>query len=115
MMRSMNVQPNPSRLIWKEAPALAENNSTGEFTLGQNSPNPFSSETEIRFNLPEDSHVQLILYNSIGAEVKTLIDADVPAGNQTVHLYSDNLPSGAYFYKLTASDFTSTKKLVITK
>ncbi len=115
MMRPMNVQPNPSRLIYKEAPALADNISTGEFTLGQNSPNPFSNETEIRFNLPEDSHVQLILFNSIGAEVKTLIDADVPAGNQTVHLYSDNLPSGAYFYKITAGDFTSTKKLVITR
>jgi len=115
MMRPLNVQPNPSRLIWKEAPPLTENFSSGEFSLEQNSPNPFSSETEIRFNLPEDSHVDLILFNSIGEQMKTLIDEDVREGNQTVHLYSDNLPSGTYYYKLTAGDFISTKKLMIIK
>ena len=115
MMRPLNVQPNPSRMYYKEAPALADNIISREFSLEQNVPNPFRTETEIRFRIPEDSHVQLKLYNYMGAEVKTLIDANAPAGNQTVKLYTDNLPSGTYFYRLNAGDFTSTKKLIISK
>jgi len=123
MMRPMNVQPNPSRLP-KAAPVVADNNTAEEFALEntlkgfaleQNRPNPSITETEIRFSIPEDSHVQLKLFNYMGVEVKTLIDANAQAGNQTVRLNTKNLPSGTYFYRLKAGDFTSAKKLIITR
>lgn len=126
MMRPMNVQPNPFRPSGPD-PVIADykissisdqniagNNTTSEgFALEQNFPNPFSTETEIKFRIPEDSHVQLKLFNYMGAEVKTLIDSNAPAGNQTVKLYNDNLPGGIYYYQIKTGNFSSTKKLII--
>jgi len=51
----------------------------------------------------------------LGAEVKTLLDTDAPAGNHTIKLYADDLPNGNYFYTMKAGDFTSTQKLVIAR
>ena len=71
--------------------------------------------TEITFRIPEDMHVQLKLFNSLGAEVSTLIDADAKAGNQTVNLSIGNLTNGVYFYNLKAGNFSSTKKLIVSR
>jgi spore coat protein A len=114
MMRPMEVQPNPSRRIFKSAEITPENITAVEgFSLEQNYPNPFSGETEIRFSIPSDCHVQLKLYNYLGIELRTVIDADLPAGNQTVRLSSDNLSSGTYIYQLKAGSLTATKTLII--
>jgi spore coat protein A len=114
MMRPLNVQPNPVRNHFKSE-EIANNNliKVEGFTLGQNSPNPFNGETEIKFSIPNDCHVTLKLFNYIGVELKTIIDADVPAGPQTVRLSSDNLPSGTYFYQLKAGSLVATKTLII--
>jgi len=121
MMRPMNILPNPSRKYIKsgEEP-LAENTILNPrilkgYSLEQNYPNPFINETEIRFRIPEAGHVQLKLFNYLGAEIKTLLDIDAPAGNQTVKLYTENLASGIYFYQLRAGEYSSTKKLVINR
>jgi spore coat protein A len=120
MMRPMNVIASPYRL--KSGQLGNELNSTPEkvvaegFALYQNSPNPFTTSTEIRFTLGKDCHVELALFNSMGKKVKTLINADAPAGDHIATLYSDNnLPSGVYFYQLKAGSFVDTKKLVLTK
>jgi len=115
MMRPMNVQPNPSRIPSKFVPSLALNNTTNGFVMKQNTPNPFSTQTDIKFTIPADIHVQVKLYNYLGAEVKTLLDEDAPAGDHIIRLYSDNLPNGTYFCTLRAGDFTSTHKLVLTR
>jgi hypothetical protein len=116
-MRPLNVQPNPSRPKLKSAEMLTSINPvvTEGYALEQNTPNPFNNQTEIKFSIPENMHVQLKLYNSIGAEVNTLIDADAKAGNQVVKLYSENLKNGIYFYQFKAGTFTATKKLIISK
>jgi hypothetical protein len=117
MMRPLNVQPNPSRPKFKSAELLASiiPAITEGFALEQNIPNPVVNQTEIKFSIPENMHVQLKLYNSVGAEVSILIDSDAMAGNHLVTLYSDNLTNGIYFYRIKAGTFTATKKLVINR
>jgi len=60
-------------------------------------------------------HVQLILYNTLGVEIKVLLDVNAQAGNHSVILYTDNLPNGTYIYQFNAGDFRSAKKLLIKK
>jgi hypothetical protein len=118
MMRPMLVQANPSRKLLKSAQITADNVSIPSvegFALEQNSPNPFSTETVIMFKIPYDTHVQLKLFSIMGVEVKTLINADTPAGIHNIWLSSENLSAGTYVYQIKAGDFVSTKKLVIIK
>jgi spore coat protein A len=85
------------------------------FELSQNYPNPFNPTTEIRFSLPEANHVSLKVYNSIGQEVATLINADAPAGYHTVKLDASEMASGIYIYKIEAGSFVQTKKMILMK
>ena len=85
------------------------------FALSQNYPNPFNPTTEIRFSLPAANHVSLKVYNVVGQEVATLINADAPAGYHTVQLDARDLASGLYIYKIEAGDFVQTKKMVLMK
>jgi spore coat protein A, manganese oxidase len=111
MMRPMNVEHNPSRIHFSSAEILT--NSKKGFSLEQNVPNPFSNEAEIKFSIPENMHVQLKLFNSLGAEINTLIDTDAKAGNQVVKLYAGNLKNGIYFYQFKAGSFVASKKLIV--
>ena len=120
MMRPMNVQPNPSRLAVGPHRVIADtivntNVAINGFALEQNTPNPCTTETEIKFRIPTDMHVQLILYNTLGVEIKVLLDVNALAGDNTVTLYTDNLPTGTYIYQFNAGDFRSAKKLLIKK
>jgi FtsP/CotA-like multicopper oxidase with cupredoxin domain len=120
MMRPLNVQPNPSRSKLKSAEMISSIIPTvptvlDGYALEQNMPNPVTNQTEIKFSIPENIHVQLKLYNSIGAEVAILIDSDAMAGNHLATLYTENLTNGIYFYQMKAGTFTATKKLIINK
>jgi PKD repeat protein len=88
------------------------------FSLAQNYPNPFNPTTYIQFNLPTESHVTLTIHNILGQTVATLLDEAQDAGYRQVvwHGKSDageSLPSGIYFYRLTAGSFTSVKKMMM--
>jgi len=85
------------------------------FALSQNFPNPFNSTTTIRYQLPVDDFVNLILYDIIGNEVKTFIDENKKAGYYTISLNATDLSSGIYFYKLTAGENSSTRKFLLLK
>lgn len=114
MMRPMDVQPNPCRLGVKSSEFMAENLVPKDgFSLEQNTPNPFTGQTEIRFNLSEQCPVQLILYNSQGTSIKNLLDANAPAGPHTVVFDAGNLDAGIYFYRLIAGSLVETKKMII--
>jgi hypothetical protein len=100
-----------------------EDNSSGqypnEFKLLQNYPNPFNPVTIIEYRIP-DGKIQLIsvtlkIYNAIGKHIATLVDEQKCPGNYTVEMDAVSLPSGIYFYKLTAGDFRATKKMVLLK
>lgn len=73
-----------------------------EFKLRQNYPNPFNPATIISYGLSHDSHVALSVYNILGEEVVRLISETKSAGSHLAPFDATGLPSGVYFYKLTA-------------
>jgi hypothetical protein len=85
------------------------------FYLAQNYPNPFNPTTTIQFDLNRTDHVTLKIYNTLGREITTLVDANLTPGTYKVPFTDDNLSSGIYFYTLTSSNQTQTKKMVLLK
>jgi len=85
------------------------------FALGQNYPNPFNPSTQIEFRIPETGNVKLAVYNLVGEEVALLVNGQVEAGVHEVTFNADNLPSGAYFYKLQSGSKVEVKKMLLTK
>jgi hypothetical protein len=88
-----------------------------EYKLYQNYPNPFNSSTVITYHLPIKDFVTLKIYNILGNEVATLVNEEKPAGIYQVNFDSNlyNLASGVYFYRLTAKNYSDTKKLLLIK
>jgi hypothetical protein len=83
--------------------------------LSQNFPNPFNPTTTIKYELANDSHVSLKLYDVLGREVLTLVNRDESEGPHQVFLNASELSSGVYFYRLKAGDFTDTRRLLLLK
>ena len=85
------------------------------FALYQNYPNPFNPTTVISYQLPVASRVTLIVYDVIGREVKTLVNGRQDAGTYRVNFDGSKLPSGVYFYRISAGDFSSVKRTILLK
>ncbi len=85
------------------------------FALHQNYPNPFNPETQIRYDLPQDCQVSLVVYDVLGREVVRLIDEAQGAGYKEVRINSARFTSGVYFYRLQAGSFTDVKKMILIK
>ncbi len=86
-----------------------------DFSLGQNYPNPFNPSTTIQFSIPKAGHTTLKVYDSLGAEVVTLVSADLQAGRYSVKWNAARMASGVYFYRIFAGKFTETKRMVVQK
>ncbi|NIR63496.1 MAG: T9SS type A sorting domain-containing protein, partial [Aliifodinibius sp.] len=72
----------------------------------------------IRYSLPKSAHVTLKIYNSVGQEVKTLVDQSQSAGFKSVQWDATNragqtVSSGIYLYKIQAGDFVQIRKMVL--
>ncbi|MBI1933735.1 MAG: T9SS type A sorting domain-containing protein [Ignavibacteriales bacterium] len=91
------------------------NNLPQEFSLSQNYPNPFNPTTKISFSLPKSGNVKLSVYNIIGQEVATLINATKSAGNYDVIWDAKDISSGIYIYKLDAGTTSIVKKMTLLK
>jgi hypothetical protein len=98
--------------------SLDENQEVPErFTLFQNYPNPFNPETNISFSLPEESEVNLKIYNLRGQLIKVLVNSRLKPG---LHVFTwdgkdesgRDLSSGIYFYRLIAGEYSGAKKMV---
>ena len=85
------------------------------FDLSQNYPNPFNPSTVINFSLPVSGNITLKVYDQLGREVSTLSEGFKAAGVYEAKLDGSNLSSGVYFYKLAASGFEMTKKMLLVK
>jgi hypothetical protein len=90
-------------------------NAPGRFVLAQNYPNPFNPSTLIQYEIPQQSHVTLVVYNLLGQEVAHLVDEVQAGGTHNVRFNAGNMPSGAYFYQLRAGNRVTTRQLVIMK
>jgi hypothetical protein len=86
-----------------------------EYLLEQNYPNPFNPGTLIQYHLPNAAHVTLLIYNTLGQLVMTLLDGYQDAGYKSVKFEMTNLPSGVYMYRLTAGTYTDMKKMILTR
>jgi hypothetical protein len=86
-----------------------------QFNLEQNYPNPFNPSTSINYTLAERSNVSIKVYDVLGEEVATLVNANQDAGAHTINFDASNLASGLYIYTLNAGNFTSSKKMMLLK
>jgi predicted outer membrane repeat protein len=91
-----------------------------EFALRQNYPNPFNPITTLRYDLPENSYVNVTVYDMLGRKVKTLINQTQDAGYRSViwdatNDYGKPISAGIYLYQIQAGGYTSTKKMVLLK
>jgi type IX secretion system substrate protein len=96
------------------------NELPAKFQLYQNFPNPFNPVTKIKFDIPsnvkrETSNAKIIIYDVLGREVATLVNEKLKPGTYEVEWDGTNYPSGVYYYRLVAGDFSETKKMVLIK
>ncbi len=86
-----------------------------EFSLVQNYPNPFNPSTTINFNMPTSGSVKIVVFNTLGQEVTTLVNGYQEAGFHSVNFNASQLTSGIYFYQMEAGNFKSVKKMILAK
>lgn len=88
-----------------------------DFKLLQNYPNPFNTSTVIEYAVNKTAYIKLILYDALGSKIKTLVDTKRVPGWYIFTFYSEELPSGVYYYSLTADsyNFSAAKKFVLLK
>jgi len=87
-----------------------------KFVLAQNYPNPFNPSTVIEFVVPVSGHTTMKVYNVLGQEVATLFEGNADAGRiYTAPFNASKLPSGLYFYRLTAAGKTETRRMLLLK
>jgi len=84
-------------------------------SLAQNFPNPFNSQTTIRYDLTSGGIVMLRIYDFLGKEVTTLVNEVQSPGTHDVIFYCTGLTPGVYYYNLTCGDYSMTKKMLISR
>jgi hypothetical protein len=90
------------------------------FTLEQNTPNPFNPSTVVRFKIPATGHVNISIVNALGQEVAVLVDGIMDLGTSAIHFdgkdkNGNTLPSGMYLCRITAGSFVDSKKMLFLK
>ncbi|NWF49256.1 MAG: T9SS type A sorting domain-containing protein [Ignavibacteriaceae bacterium] len=98
----------------------AELESPSIFALNQNYPNPFNPSTTISFDLPEESNVNLRIFNLAGEEVFSIKNKKYSSGSHSIVFSANSFPSGVYIYRIEGSTlngitFSSGKKMVLMK
>ena len=83
--------------------------------LHQNYPNPFNAGTIIAYDLPQASHVQLIIYDLLGRQVAKLVDAEAAAGSHHVLWDADEVASGVYFCELRVGKKVARQKMELVR
>ena len=111
MFEDGEVDCNPTAINKDNEEILPE-----DFVLYQNYPNPFNPETEIRFQAPKSSNVVINIYNILGENICTLVNAQYEKGHHSViwdgkDKFGNDVTSGIYLYKLDAGGFSQTKKM----
>jgi Secretion system C-terminal sorting domain len=109
--------------IYKLSPPVSVDDKTytniePTIKLQQNFPNPFNPSTQIKYSLAQDVDITLKVYDMLGTEVAELINETQAAGNHTINFNADNLSSGVYIYRITATNngrilFSDSKQMIL--
>ncbi|MCF8240650.1 MAG: T9SS type A sorting domain-containing protein [Melioribacteraceae bacterium] len=86
-----------------------------EYALSQNYPNPFNPTTNIVYQIPKEGRVVIKLYDILGREIQTLVNEHKTQGTYEFTFDGSKLSSGVYIYRITAGEFTASKKFVLMK
>ena len=91
-----------------------------DYALHRNYPNPFNPITTLRYDLPENSEVNITIYDIMGREVRSLVNQTQDAGFKSVVWNATNdlgqpVSAGMYLYRISAGDFVQVKKMVLLK
>jgi len=86
-----------------------------EYALGQNYPNPFNPSTTIKYQLPKNGNVKLVIYDMLGREIKTLVNGFKRKGRYEVQFDASGLSSGVYIYRIEANEFSASRKMILLK
>ena len=91
-----------------------------KYAFHQNYPNPFNPVTTLRYDIPENSHVNITIYDMLGRQVKTLINQTQDAGYRSViwdatNDYGKLVSAGIYLYQIQAGEYIQTKKMLLLK
>ena len=91
-----------------------------EFALHNNYPNPFNPLTTLRYDLPEDSEVTIIIYDMLGRQVRALVNQSQEAGYKSIiwnatNDYGRPVSAGVYLFQIKAGEYVSTRKMVLLK
>ena len=107
--------PDTTTVIKKEPLQIIPN----KYSLSQNYPNPFNPTTTIQYTVSAQDltsqRICLTVYNTLGKKVATLVNKEQKPGNYLVIFDGSQLPSGVYFFTLTAGKFSATKKMILIK
>ncbi|NOX17870.1 MAG: T9SS type A sorting domain-containing protein [Chlorobi bacterium] len=106
--------------MWNEGTVtgIGDDNSesvTEKFRLKQNYPNPFNPSTVIEYSVPENSYVELKVYDIIGNEITTLVSEEKSRGYYQIQFNAKGLSSGTYIYSLRTNKSVQTKKMILMK
>ena len=99
---------------------VSSSNTPEQFILYPNYPNPFNPVTTLRYELPDDSYVDVTVYDMLGNVVSNLVNANQSSGYKSIQWDATNnqgepVSAGVYLYKIQAGDFVDTKKMILLK
>lgn len=106
------------RILLFETVMAVEDETADEhrvFQFSENRPEPFGSSTTLRFTVPSESHVSIKLYNLAGQHVLTVADRFYEPGQHTVRISGAKLANGVYFCRMTAGEYSRTRKMMVLK
>ena len=106
---------NDGNYVFSNSVEISINLLPKEYELSQNYPNPFNPTTTIKYSIPSNGIISLKVFDVLGNEVTTLVNASQNIGSYEVNFDASKLSSGTYFYQLKSGNFTVTKKLLLLK
>jgi hypothetical protein len=112
---TLSIHDPAARIALLLSPSPGQGFIPDEFALEQNYPNPFNPTTTISFDIGKPSFATLRIYDVLGREVATLVQRQMVPGRYTTSWNAEGLPSGIYYYGLSAGGFRDTKKMLIVK
>lgn len=97
-----------------------EDNVLPDYNLSQNYPNPFNPATHISYRISEPANVKIAVYNTVGKEIKTLINGPKAAGDFSIQWNgidnnNEQVASGIYFFRIETEKFNQTKKMILVR